>query len=226
MAVTRPSPVRWDISTATLVVANATPLFGVLFLRWRVFPLLFLYWLENVVVGLFNVARMATADPDDPQSWAAKLFMIPFFCFHYGMFCFVHGIFVFALFGTKHSGTAFELLGNVLPTIRYTGLGFAVLSLTSSHAVSFFVNYIYGGEYKHASVAQLMAQPYSRVVVLHITILGGGFAMMALGSPVYGLLMLVAVKTAVDVAAHRAERKRLADTWPAMQARVEPARVA
>jgi len=38
-------------SLAALVIANAIPLVGVLFLGWTVFPLVFLYWLENVVVG-------------------------------------------------------------------------------------------------------------------------------------------------------------------------------
>lgn len=226
MAVARSNPTRWDISTAALLVANATPLFGVLVLHWQVFPLLLLYWLENVAVGFFNVLRMATADPADPGSWIGKFFMIPFFCVHYGMFCFVHGIFVFALFGESKFGAPFEVLQNVLPAIQRTGLGFAVLSLASSHAVSFFVNYIHGGEYRRASLGQLMAQPYSRIMVLHFTILGGGFAMMALKSPVYGLLMLVAIKTGVDVAAHRKERQKLAEAWPSMPQAIEPARVA
>src|SRR5215510_10677731 len=150
---------RWDISTATLVLANATPLVGVLLLHWQVFPLLLLYWLENVVVGIFNVLRMAVADPHDPGSWIGKLFMIPFFCVHYGMFCFVHGIFVFALFGGAKFGEPFQLLQNVVPAIERTGLGFAALSLASSHAISFVVNYIHGGEYRRASLGQLMGQP-------------------------------------------------------------------
>jgi hypothetical protein len=226
MAVARSNPVRWDISTAALLVANATPLFGVLFLHWQVFPLLLLYWLENVVVGFFNVLRMATADPADPVGWIGKLFMIPFFCVHYGMFCYVHGIFVLTLFSGNKYGVPFDLAHNVLPAIRNTGLGFAVLSLASSHAVSFFVNYIHGGEYRRASLGLLMAQPYSRVMILHFTILLGGFAMLALGSPVYGLLMLVLVKTGVDVAAHRRERQKLAEAWPATSPAIEPARVA
>lgn len=222
----RKTPVHWDLSTAALVAANATPLFGVFFLHWQVFPLLLLYWLENVVVGFFNVLRMATADPTDPGSWIGKFFMIPFFCVHYGMFCFVHGIFVFALFGKSQFGQPFEVLQNVVPAIQRTGLGFAALSLASSHALSFFVNYIHGGEYRRASLGLLMAQPYSRVMVLHFTILLGGFAMLALGSPVYGLLMLVLVKTGVDVAAHRKEREKLGAAWPATSPTVEPARVA
>jgi hypothetical protein len=214
-----PTPRRWDISTAALVVANATPLFGVLFLHWKVFPLLLLYWLENVVVGIFNVLRMATADPTDPGSWIGKFFMIPFFCIHYGMFCYVHGVFVFSLFGgIRQFGSPLQAWHSILPAIRHNGLAFAAISLALSHTLSFVVNYLYGGEYKRASLALLMAQPYSRVVVLHIAILGGGFLMMALGSPVYGLVMLVAVKTAVDVAAHRAERQKLGGALPSVQA--------
>jgi hypothetical protein len=48
-----------------------------------------------------------------------------------------------------------------------------------------------------------MKEPYTRVVVLHLTILGGGWAVMALGEPQAALVVLVLVKIAVDLAAHR-----------------------
>jgi len=50
-------------SLVALVIANALPLVGVLFLGWTVFPLVLLYWLENVVVGGFNVAKLLLAQP-------------------------------------------------------------------------------------------------------------------------------------------------------------------
>src|SRR2546421_13103983 len=53
-------------SLVTLLVANALPLVGVLFLGWTVFPLVLLYWLENVVVGGFNVAKLLLAQPRQP----------------------------------------------------------------------------------------------------------------------------------------------------------------
>ena len=204
-------PRRWDVSTAALVVANAVPIFGVLFLGWQVFPLMLLYWFENVVVGAFNVLRMLVADPGNPLRWAGKLFLIPFFCVHYGMFTFVHGVLVLAFFGPiKHASNSFELRAIVPEVIHETGIQFAIMAIVASHALSFVTNYIRGGEYKHASLDQLMSQPYSRVVVLHMAILGGGFAMMALKSPLVGLLLLVVLKTAIDIKAHRAERRKLA----------------
>jgi hypothetical protein len=54
-----------------------------------------------------------------------------------------------------------------------------------------------------------MMQPYARVVVLHVTILFGGFAFMALHAPAAALVVLVALKTALDLRTHLAERRKL-----------------
>lgn len=45
------------LSAILLVAANLAPLYGVLFLGWEVFPLLVLFWAENVVVGVLNAGR-------------------------------------------------------------------------------------------------------------------------------------------------------------------------
>ena len=46
------------VSLALLVVANLLPLVGVLFWDWDVFFLLLLFWCENVIIGLFGIARI------------------------------------------------------------------------------------------------------------------------------------------------------------------------
>jgi len=192
------TPRRWDISTAVLIAANAFPLIGVLFLGWQIFPIMLLYWLENVIVGAFNVVRMLVSEPSNPLEWAAKLFVIPFFCVHYGMFTAVHGIFVFVLFGGRpFEPGPFPSPAHILETIARLKIGWAVLAIIASHTVSFVTNYIGGGEYKRITLDQLMQQPYSRVVVLHLAILGGGFAVMALKQPVFALILLVALVGAV-----------------------------
>jgi hypothetical protein len=81
-------------SVIVLVLANLIPLGGVLFFGWQVFPIMFLFWLENVVVGAFNVVKMILAR--GPGSHVGvKLFLVPFFTVHYGIFTLVHGVFVF-----------------------------------------------------------------------------------------------------------------------------------
>ncbi|NJD26931.1 MAG: hypothetical protein FIA92_01380 [Chloroflexi bacterium] len=44
-----------------LIVANAIPLVGVLFLDWSLWTILVIYWLENGIVGFWNVPRMLLA---------------------------------------------------------------------------------------------------------------------------------------------------------------------
>src|SRR2546429_5223218 len=67
-----------------LLLANAFPVAGVLFLGWTVFPLVLLYWLENVVVGGFNVAKLLLAQPRQPVYWLGKAFLVPLFLGHFG----------------------------------------------------------------------------------------------------------------------------------------------
>jgi hypothetical protein len=48
-----------------------------------------------------------------------------------------------------------------------------------------------------------MAAPYKRIVVMHVAIIAGGFGVLALGEPTILLLVLVGLKTAMDVVLHR-----------------------
>ncbi len=201
---------RWPTSAVFLILANTVPLVGVFLHHWTVFAVVLLYWSENVIVGAFNVLRMLIAKPRQGLAWAAKAFMVPFFCVHYGLFTYVHGVFVFLLIGGQKPQSGFGLsVPTVLAALREQGLAWAVVALIVSHGFSFLHNYVAGGEYLRISLQQLMSQPYGRVVVLHLAVLGGGFLILSLGSPVGALVILIALKTALDLRAHLAERRRL-----------------
>jgi uncharacterized protein DUF6498 len=116
---------------------------------------------------------------------------------------------VVALLGPK--GTQpFDILATVPPAIRANHLGWAVLTLLVSHGLSFYWNYLRNGEFQRASLSALMTQPYGRVFVLHFTVLFGGWIVMMLGSPLLALALLVILKTAADLRAHSAERRKFA----------------
>jgi len=198
-----------------LVGANLVPLAGVLFFGWAVFPVVFVFWAENVVIGVFNVLKLITASVRSDADLGARFFLVPFFCVHYGMFCFVHGVFVVVLFGRgqieMHGPPGPALF---LEALSGQGLGWAVAGLAVSHGISFVSNFLLGGERDRVILARLMVQPYGRIVVLHLAILGGGFLVMALGSPWYGLALLVLLKIGLDVRAHIAERRKLGSQGP------------
>jgi hypothetical protein len=197
-------------SVVALIAANLLPVYGVLFMGWDTFAIVFLFWLENVIVGAFNVLRIICARPGDPVGCAGKLGAIPFFCVHYGIFCAVHGVFVFALFGHgAYEPRGLPTPGFIWNAISAEHLTIPALALAGSHGFSFLFNYIGNGEYRTARIKKLFGQPYARVVVLHIAIIFGGFLTMALGSPVFGLLLLVLLKIGVDIGAHSLEHRKM-----------------
>lgn len=64
-------------SALVLLVANAIPLVGVAFFGWSLFTILVLYWIENGIVGFWNVPRIVMARgsilptlPDLPEAAA------------------------------------------------------------------------------------------------------------------------------------------------------------
>ena len=201
-------PAEKPVSAWVLVAANIVPLLGVLFWGWDAFPLLLLFWMENVVIGVLNVLKMLFADPADAALWAGKLFIVPFFCVHYGIFTSVHGVFVLSFFGGKKYAGGLDVIENALAAARGYELWPPIAVLAGSHLFSFLWNYFYRGEFRRARLAELMMKPYGRVIVLHVTILLGGLGAMALGSPVWALVLLIALKIGLDLRAHVKEHSR------------------
>jgi hypothetical protein len=202
-----PAPQRKRVenpaSAWLLVAANLVPLAGVLAWDWNAFALIALFWMENAVLGAIFALRMLCADPDDVAQWIGKLFAVPFFCFHYGMFTAIHGVLVFSLLGGgAYAARGLDVLEPALRAAADYRLWLPLAVLAASHLFSFAWNYLYRGEFRRARLRELMTRPYGRVVVLHFTILLGGVAALALGSPLWALIVLVALKIALDFRAH------------------------
>lgn len=206
-------------SIVALLAANTVPVFGVLWLGWELFPLVFVYWLENGVIGGFALLKMLTTFTDLPEgksqacSWyrdgsrlrfnKSFLLLVLFFLIPYGGFCLGHGAFIVMMFGEKaHS------LTQTYQIIVQNGLQYTVLALILSHGFSFFRNYIGRGEYKNCDPGEFFCSPYRRVVVLHVFILLGGFVIESVGVSRTGLLLLITVKIVADIVGHVYERSR------------------
>ena len=52
-----------------------------------------------------------------------------------------------------------------------------------------------------------MGAPYGRIMVLHVTLIAGGFLVMSLHAPVLGALLLIALKLAYDLVSLRRDRR-------------------
>lgn len=194
------------MAIVSLVVANLVPLAAVLSGRWSLFSVMFLYWAENAVIGGYNVPKILLAQGGGrPAHWLERLPLALFFSVHYGIFLFVHGVFVFVLFGGQGM-RGFTLWRSVpITPDLWSVLGLLILS----HGISFTNNFIGRREYRAVTPQEQMSQPYTRVVILHVVVLAGGFLVMLLGQPLPALVLLVALKTGFDLNAHLREHGRI-----------------
>lgn len=85
---------------------------------------------------------------------------------------------------------------------------YAMGALFASHGISFVYNYLIKGEYAKVTPDKLMGSPYARIVIMHLAVLFGAFLTMALGSPVGILIILVGLKTSLDVIFHMRQHKK------------------
>ena len=205
-------------SIIALITVNLLPLIGVLFWEWDVAMIILLYWVENLLIGFYNILKMLFVQVPAPIQHLGKLFIIPFFCIHYGGFCAGHGFFLLFFFGMSENMDAMmqniswpgpliflQLLVGVVMALwenHPEGMGWLVTGLFLSHGISFVQHYIVGKEYATITEKELMGQPYARIVVMHIAIIFGGGALMALGSPVPLLCILILLKIGMDITLH------------------------
>lgn len=200
-----------SISSVILLLANAVPLLGVIFWGWDTVLVLALFWIENLIIGFFNVVRMIWASAVQKQS--KGVFLVLFFLVHYGAFCAVHGtvlaqlldqeVSVSAVLGMQVDGLVELFLEGVAVLVHFLQtlapaiwLGLGALAL--SRLVSFIENFLLKGEVFNSNPQKLMTRPYQQIIVMHAGLIGGAFLLQKLGSPVWLLALIVVLKMGVD----------------------------
>jgi len=196
---------RFTPAVISLVLMNLIPLAGVFWFGWDAATIVFLYWLENVVIGILNVVKILTtqsgskANPKQRESLFGLIFLSGFFTFHYGLFCYGHYIFLSSTYETL------PIWGEIVPALFSPVLFWSLLGLALSHIISMLVNFYGKGEYKTRTANAQMFMPYSRIVLLHVVIIFSGALTVAMGQGLATLVLLVIVKIGFDLAAHLVE---------------------
>jgi hypothetical protein len=183
---------------AFLVGSNLLPVVGVLALGWDLGQLMVLFWAENAVIGIYGLAKLIVV-----ERWLAVI-SVPFFIGHFGLFMALHFIFLYYFFIAGLKGP--ELNASIILALL-APLWTTILAMFVSHGMSFFSNFLGRQEYVGRKMSSQMVEPYKRVMLLHFTIILGAWAVLWLHQPVAALLLLVALKIAMDLHAHLRERR-------------------
>ena len=197
------SPMRSSIRN--LILANIITLFAALAFQWEVAWLLWPYWIQSVIIGIYarkrmlNLAQFSTEgftsnDQPVPENALGKRSTANFFVLHYGGFHL--GYLVFLLAEHRVSG-----LWNML-ILFACGVSF-VLSQRATYAVQHAAD-LRG----KPNLGKLMFMPYVRILPMHLGIIFGS----ALAGGVSILVLFTALKTLSDIALDHWDRKDAGNT--------------
>ncbi len=183
-----------------VLLANLAPLAGSIWFGWDAFTVVFVYWLENLVIGAFNVLKMILAHGDAPsylefyRRQPLMLVTLPilvgFFIFHYFGFCYGHGVFVFAVF--DKSTSMYDDLPAWVQSELTLGVVLSLAALVAEHAYWFYRNFWRRGDYKRYHPIVYMMLPYGRVAMVHCVLLFGALLVdfLSLPTAIVGLLLI------------------------------------
>lgn len=194
------APGSAQLQIAAAVAGAAVMAAGILYFGWPTFTILALYWLENVIIGAFTLLRILAAGFRQ-RHYIAALGVGGFFAVHYGIFCAVHGSIVASLFGGIDDRQGFaDSLWLMIEKVAGDRIGLLVVlaMIVAAAADAMRANLMRDREDPKA-VQRIMSEPYGRIVVLHLVLIGGGFLLQALKLPAAVGLLLVAFKLVYDL---------------------------
>jgi len=196
------------LSTLSLIFSNLLVIFFAVVDKLSAYDVLWVYWLQSVIIGIFNFIRMITLKEFSTEGFkqgnkqalptkATKITGAVFFLFHYGFFHFVYAMFLmgfsdFTQSSPQSSGTSYFIYS--------AGMFF----------ISYLIEFINSNKEQSEelpNIGYIMFAPYARIIPMHLTIIFGGFigaagSFFSTNTNLAVITLFVGIKTVVDLLTH------------------------
>ena len=208
------------IAALTLLAANASLLFVAVALDLSLFQIVLVYWWEALWIGLYSGLKLLIAslfgDPYENRwidvSWGSGFLLSIFAIIKSGAaFLILLALSGVALVVAHESLTGIpgnDFVRDQLELILRCSMLFFV-----GHGVSFVINFLLRGEFRHARIGTLVWLPFRRCIALFVVIVAALTTIQAypgILSYTSFALLLIGTKLAWDYVLHRHERRSLA----------------
>ena len=200
------------VSLVMVVLANLVPVVGVFRLGWDAFLVVFAYWLEGAVVGLFTLIKIVWALPGyDPtpgtsvsykrkgkdvsahftaEQMGKRAVVLAFICV-YGGLMLVYGVLLLLFLGAEPT---VEKVTARLSGVS-TGLLTVLVLMLLQHAWTFYTDFVRGPEWAKSDPVFHFWRPFGRFVLLHLLIVIGGVVTFGLSLPRFYLVLFIFLKS-------------------------------
>lgn len=219
-----------DRALRGIVASNALTLVVALWQDWGLLALLWPFWLQSVVIGVYARRRILALERfsteglqlnDQPVAATpeARVQVANFFRLHYGFFHFVYFVFLAAAtVGGAGSGGVLTVREEGSDVVRAFAVGtVAPLDWAIFAALGYAFWRSHGASHREHVAADLagtpnlgtlMMLPYARVLPMHMTLVFG--ALLGAGA----VWLFVVLKTVADVVMHKVEHATLQRARP------------
>lgn len=193
----------------SILATNVVLIVLAVILEWDVAELMFMFWIENIVLGFYGILKIIFFQGPKGQKEIEinkhvvdiskiKYILVPFFIIHFGFFCFIHGSFIEVFFGNGFVPTRPQLMtwDNVWT------LKFGILAIFINYGISFIFSYLGKGEFRTTSFIGLLINPYRRIFIIQFMLMGSGIIFILCLSQVPSIIFILfffIVKLALDL---------------------------
>lgn len=161
--------------------------------------ILFVYFLETIVIGIFNVLKMFCTIKLGKSSGFG---LIVFFLFHYGFFVAIQSIFAFAIFSIGDEVVfkePFHLIENYGKLVSSQDIQYAFPAIIFTHLGKFFTDFIANKKYLKFDILEIMYAPYLRIFIQQFVVILSFFFIVFSGAGIVAAIVLILFRFIVDL---------------------------
>lgn len=167
----------------------------------RISPLtiLFVYFLETIVIGVFNAIKMFCTIKFGNSSGYG---MIVFFLFHFGFFVAIQSIFAFAIFSIGDDVVfkeSFNLMDNYLKILNLQDIKYAFPAIIITHLGKFFTDFIAHKKYLKFKIQEIMYSPYVRIFIQQFVVILSFFFIVFSKVGIVAAILLILFRFLIDL---------------------------
>ncbi len=161
--------------------------------------ILFVYFLETIVIGIFNIFKMMYASNQKDKSGFG---LILFFLFHYGFFVAIQSIFAFAIFSFGDDVVfrePFHLINNYGIILNLQDIKYALPAIIFTHLGKFFADFIGNKKYLKFEIKEMMYAPYLRIIIQQFVVILSFFFIIFPKTGNIAAILLIVFRFIIDL---------------------------
>ena len=184
-----------NLSRYLLIFANILPLYGVFFLDWKIFEIIFVYFSETIIFTSLNILKIFYLK----LSISSKILKTLKFFFSIIIFIVFAGAIIFLFYiGEIEKSNPNLGLSDIMKQIFSSSYFSNLATFAAVYLYSFFFEYLKKKEYDSHTVMMIIKPSYLRVWLLLIISLASAYLFSQKIDSVYVLVIFIVIKTGID----------------------------